>query len=111
MYASQTWVTPEESIAYLSERDQSEYEQEYRMERKAESIRKQEKNMYDFDALDNEQKLEILKKWYPRAYRDIEKFYPGFISYPNDFPAAYARAINNMIVNIVWEFRHELAFC
>lgn len=95
MYNIEYWE--HQDLDTLSEVDRKEL----LVELEAQRVREAERGKYDWAFLNNEEKLEIMKKWYPRAYRTVKTFYPGFMQAPNDFPRGIAEAINRMISNLV----------
>lgn len=45
----------------------------------------------------NQEKLEKIKEWYPRAYRVLEYFLPNFIQSPDDMPDCVKNTANRLI--------------
>lgn len=106
MYDLQYWRSHTDRIATLSEEDRRTVLAELH----AEDLRNHERGSYDLITLDNEQKLRLLQRWYPRAYSTVEKFYPGFVQEPNNFPPIIANAINSLICHFISGVDREIAF-
>lgn len=106
MYDLRYWRSHEEQIATLDEVDRIEILSELT----AEDLRNRERGEYDLIVLDNEQKLILLRRWYPRAYSTVEKFYPGFVQEPNGYPPVIAQAINALICHSILSIDREIAF-
>ena len=95
--ALQYWQSHRDELDTLDERDR----REIIIEIEAEKIRTAESGKYDWNFLSNREKLEIMQRWYPRAYRTVKNFYPGFAQEPDDYPRGIARSINSMIANLI----------
>lgn len=106
MYDLTYWRSHEDILATLDEPDRIEILTEL----SAEDVRNRERESYDLLMLDNKQKLGLLKRWYPRAYRTVETFYPGFIQEPDGYPPVIARAINALIGSNILSTDREIAF-
>ena len=92
------WMENPNVVSALNERDQ----RFILAELQAEKLRNVERVRYgDMQCLDNAEKMEILKRWYPRAYSTIRYYFPAFTERPNDFPFATARAVNELISTYV----------
>ena len=73
-------------------------ENENLAEIRARSVRAAERKKTPLKSLDNKQKLDIIKRWYPSAYRGIREYYPVFLERPDDFPKRAYRAVNAIIM-------------
>lgn len=106
MYNLEYWKTHREALSSLSENERSEILQEVF----ADELREKEIGKYKFWALDNSQKLDIIRKWYPKAYEAIQTYYPCFAKAPNDYPPAVTMSVNRLLMGMCTRDSKALQF-
>lgn len=69
------------------------------LELEAQHLRDMERDIYNSSlvTMDNKGKMMVIKRWYPRAFFTVQKYFPAFVENPNDFPIAVSIAVNNLI--------------
>ena len=99
----------EYEVYKLMEGLDAEEQKELHAELSAMKVRQSEARMYTFEAMSNEEKLQVLKKWYPKAYLAIKNFFPGFAENPREYHGT-VNGVNAIIYPICGAHRHDFIF-